>query len=167
MYACDPPLFVAKSHLIVCGIEQKNDNCEGKLILYCKRKNGTFDPLTIYCSYATGWDIWYLRVCLLNLKKVYLYKLYYDIEVLDSDNFAEYAIVFDLNTAAIDSLDDSIDVCVFTCDCTRVDCSVFNLQLAKMTVIRPINEQKNKLLDEPENVETITDSFAKSLTISE
>lgn len=153
-----------ESYLIVCGIDQTNDNSEGKIIISCPRnENGTFDPIDVYCIYETGLYVWYLRVCLLDFKKVYIYKLDYNIEKLNDPDTVEYKILFDLNTA-MNKLDpfkayEKVDVCVYTCYCFETNCIIYldkndnlepeqiipitdNWELEQMITIRPYDEKE-------------------------
>lgn len=122
-----------QSYLYVHDIESINDNCEGPITVVCERNtNGLWDPLNIWCTYETKASVWYLKVCLLDFKKIYMYKLDYDIEKYPE--WAEYFITFDLNAAV--SHKKTTTVYVFTC---HPDCewNPEGCTLEKMTVIEP------------------------------
>lgn len=150
--ASSNPNYV-KSFLQVCNNQRYNDNCKGFIELLCERnEDGLWDPLDIACDYETKMNIWCLRVCLIDFKKVYMYDLDYNIQRLSDPQWAEFAFYFDLN-AVMDSLDpykthDKITVYVFTCDCRFYNCiknCIWNpnncaLEFGRFTTIRPANE---------------------------
>lgn len=137
------------SDLIVSGTEFDNYKNQAEACLTYKReKDGKFPPIHIYCDYQTEYDILYLRVCLENFKKKYIYKLYYDIDALINKDYPEFKIIFDLQDAVnqIDPLCQEVDVCIFTCCCLEDNfkCSKHpdydDYTIEKITVVRPINE---------------------------
>lgn len=160
---------IMESYLSACNIRTSND-CHGPITLLRERdEDGLWDPLDIECLYKTEWGNWYLRVCLLELDKVYLYKLEYDIERLYNPDWVKYRIDFDLN-AIMNSLDASrndINVYIFTCECADEYCerNPFELEMdntvefEKIFVIRPILEKD--LLSEP----IVDNSTQESITV--
>lgn len=142
-----------ESILYACGKQVDNYNCRGKLEFSFKRYwNGKFNPIDIECDYKTGYGTIYLRICLIDFKKLYIYKLNYYIEKLDNPDYAEFEITFDLNDA-VDKIDaskncDKVNVCIFTCLCLDKNCKCkfdyeySDYDIEKITVIYPTNETK-------------------------
>lgn len=135
------------SELGIFGQEQDNYKSQAEPIYTFKRlDNGKFSSVKFCCTYETGYDYLYLRICLINLKKMYMYKLEYDYEKVD--DWVEYEIIFDLNDAVnkiTSSKDcDEIDVGLFTCICSDKDCTkhsnYYGFTIEKSTVLNPICE---------------------------
>lgn len=136
------------STLIVCDEEKDNYKCRAEQhFTFVRNEYGHFEPINIVCDYETGYGLIYLRICLINFKKVYIYALdYYN--TLYSTDHADYQICFYLNDI-VNKIDPSktyheLEVCIFTCMCMNKNCECelhseySGYDIENVTITRPI-----------------------------